>query len=62
MNCPKCNHEFPYPGGQKGGKSRWSGLSKKARSVQMSLIRRAGLEKISFAKIDGQKPTKKGKL
>jgi hypothetical protein len=32
MKCPHCGKDFPAENQAKGGKARWSGMSKKARS------------------------------
>lgn len=33
MKCPKCGHNFKAENQAKGGKARWRGMTKKARSA-----------------------------
>lgn len=36
MKCPKCGHNFKAENQAKGGKARWRGMTKKARSAAAS--------------------------
>ncbi len=36
MKCPKCGHTFKAENQAKGGKARWRGMNKKARSAAAS--------------------------
>lgn len=47
QTCPKCGHEWEEPTANqsKGGKARWKGTSKKARSAIASTAAKARWEK-----------------
>lgn len=36
MKCPKCGHKFKSENQANGGKARWRGMTKKARSAAAS--------------------------